>query len=310
MTDASLIDPRTKYPTPPFPDQPQAVPGVQSAMNPVPDCGEQSYVGSGKLNGRKAIITGGDSGIGRAVAIAYAREGADILISYLSEHQDAAATAELVRKAGRNCVLVAGDIQEHAQCQAIVQRAVDELGGVDILVNNAAFQMAHKDLQEFSAEELDRTFRTNVFATFFLTQAAVPHMPPGSSTINTVSINADKPNATLVAYAATKGALQNLTGGLAQLLAENGIRVNWIAPGECSHDGPRARIEPRPERARPTPCASRRARRSGRNAGISGGVLYLGRDRGGHRRDSVHLSSLASPHQRKTNCGPVSTVQQ
>jgi len=200
-------------------------------MNPVPDCGEQSYVGSGKLNGRKAIITGGDSGIGRAVAIAYAREGADILISYLSEHQDAEATAELVRKAGRNCVLVAGDIQEHAQCQAIVQRAVDELGGVDILVNNAAFQMAHKDLQEFSAEELDRTFRTNVFATFFLTQAAVPHMPPGSSTINTVSINADKPNATLVAYAATKGALQNLTGGLAQLLAEKGIRVNCVAPG-------------------------------------------------------------------------------
>jgi len=200
-------------------------------MDPVPDCGEHSYVGSGKLHGRKAIITGGDSGIGRAVAIAYAREGADILISYLNEHQDAEATAELVREAGRNCVLVAGDIQEHAQCKAIVQRAMDELGGVDILVNNAAFQMAHKDLQELSADELDRTFRTNVFATFFLTQSAVPHMPPGSSIINTVSINADKPNATLVAYAATKGALQNLTGGLAQLLAEKGIRVNCVAPG-------------------------------------------------------------------------------
>ena len=200
-------------------------------MDPVPDCGEQSYVGSGKLKGRKAIITGGDSGIGRAVAIAYAREGADILISYLNEHQDAEATAELVREAGRTCILVPGDIQEHAHCQAIVQRAVDELGGVDILVNNAAFQMSHKDLQEFSAEELDRTFRTNVFATFFLTQAAVPHMPPGSNIINTVSINADKPNATLVAYAATKGALQNLTGGLAQLLAEKGIRVNCVAPG-------------------------------------------------------------------------------
>lgn len=230
MTDA-LIDPRTKYPVPPFPQQEQAVPGEQPAMTPVPDCGEQSYVGSGKLKGRKAIITGGDSGIGRAVAIAYAREGADILVSYLNEHQDAEATAELVRQAGRKCVLVPGDIQEHAHCQAIVQRAVDELGGVDILVNNAAFQMAHKDLQEFSAEELDRTFRTNVFATFFLTQAAVPHMPPGSNIINTVSINADKPNATLVAYAATKGALQNLTGGLAQLLAEKGIRVNCVAPG-------------------------------------------------------------------------------
>lgn len=231
MTDASLVDPRKKYPAPPFPKQPQAVPGKQAAMNPVPDCGEKSYVGSGKLNGRKAIITGGDSGIGRAVAIAYAREGADILISYLNEHQDAEATAALVREAGRKCVLVPGDIQEHAQCQAIVQQAMTELGGVDILVNNAAFQMAHKELQELSADELDRTFRTNVFATFFLTQAAVPHMPPGSSIINTVSINADKPNATLVAYAATKGALQNLTGGLAQLLAEKGIRVNCVAPG-------------------------------------------------------------------------------
>jgi len=200
-------------------------------MNPTPDCGEESYVGSEKLQGRRAIITGGDSGIGRAVAIAYARESADILISYLNEHRDAEATAELVRQAGRKCVLVAGDIQDQAHCQAIVQRALDELGGVDILVNNAAFQMTHKDLEEFSADELDKTFRTNVFATFFLTQAAVPHMLPGSSIINTISINADKPNATLVAYAATKGALQNLTGGLAQLLAEKGIRVNCVAPG-------------------------------------------------------------------------------
>lgn len=231
MADAFLIDPRTKYPGPPFEKQKQAVPGEQPAMNPTPDCGEESYVGSEKLQGRRAIITGGDSGIGRAVAIAYAREGADILISYLNEHRDAEATAELVRQAGRKCVLVAGDIQDQAQCQAIVQRALDELGGVDIVVNNAAFQMTHKDLEEFSADELDKTFRTNVFATFFLTQAAVPHMPPGSSIINTISINADKPNATLVAYAATKGALQNLTGGLAQLLAEKGIRVNCVAPG-------------------------------------------------------------------------------
>jgi NAD(P)-dependent dehydrogenase (short-subunit alcohol dehydrogenase family) len=200
-------------------------------MDPVPDCGEHSYAGSGKLAGRRAIITGGDSGIGRAVAIAYAREGADVLISYLNEDRDAQSTAELVRQAGRKCVLIEGDIRAKAHCQAIVQRAVEELGGVDIVVSNAAFQMSHKDLQEFSEDELDRTFRTNVFATFFLTQAAVPHMPPGSSVIITASINADKPNATLVAYAATKGALQNLSGGFAQLLAEKGIRVNCVAPG-------------------------------------------------------------------------------
>lgn len=231
MAEGALIDPRTKYPIPPFPKQHQDAPGVQSKMEPVPDCGEQSYVGANKLSGRRAVITGGDSGIGRAVAIAYAREGADVLISYLDEHDDAEATAKLIRDAGQRCVLVAGDIQAQAQCQAVIQRAVDELGGVDILVNNAAFQMSHKDLQEFTAEELERTFRINVFATFFLTQAAVPHMPPGSSVINSASINADKPNATLVAYAATKGALQNLTGGFAQLLAEKGIRVNCVAPG-------------------------------------------------------------------------------
>jgi NAD(P)-dependent dehydrogenase (short-subunit alcohol dehydrogenase family) len=231
MAEKTLVDPRTKYPVPPLPKQHQDTPGVQSKMNPVPDCGEQSYVGANKLAGRKAVITGGDSGIGRAVAIAYAREGADVLISYLDEHEDAEATAKLVRDAGRRCVLVPGDIQAQAHCQAIIQRAVDELSGVDILVNNAAFQMSHKDLQDFSAEELERTFRTNVFATFFLTQAAVLHMPPGSSVINSASVNADKPNATLVAYAATKGALQNLTGGLAQLLADKGIRVNCVAPG-------------------------------------------------------------------------------
>jgi NAD(P)-dependent dehydrogenase (short-subunit alcohol dehydrogenase family) len=231
MPEKHLFDPRTKYPVPPFPKQHQGAPGVQSKMDPVPDCGEQSYVGSNRLIGRKAVITGGDSGIGRAVAIAYAREGADVLISYLDEQDDAETTAKLVRDAGRRCVLVPEDIQAQTHCQAIVQRAVDELGGVDILVNNAAFQMSHKDLQDFSAEELERTFRTNVFATFFLTQAAVPHMPPGSSVINSASINADKPNATLIAYAATKGALQNLTGGLAQLLADKGIRVNCVAPG-------------------------------------------------------------------------------
>lgn len=231
---ADLADPRSIYPAPPFARQHQKPPGRSRAMDPVPDCGEKSYVGSARLAGRRAIITGGDSGIGRAVAIAYAREGADVLIAYLSEQheeQDALSTAELVSNAGRKCVLVPGDIRSQAHCRHIVERAVQELGGVDILVNNAAFQMQHKDLQEFTAEELERTFHTNVLGTFYLTQAAVPHMPPGSVVINTASINADKPNATLVAYAATKGALQNLTGGLAQLLAEQGIRVNCVAPG-------------------------------------------------------------------------------
>jgi len=201
-------------------------------MDPKPDHGETSYQGSGQLQGRKALITGGDSGIGRAVALAYAREGADVLISYLDEEaQDAEVTLELVKAEGRKAVGVPGDIREESHCEGLVDQAIKELGGIDILVNNAAYQMSHQSLDEISAEEFDRTFKTNVYATFFLSKAAARHMPPGGSIINTVSINADKPNQTLVAYAATKGALQNLTGGMAQLLAEKGIRVNCVAPG-------------------------------------------------------------------------------
>lgn len=227
------LDPRTAGPRPPFNEQQKLTPpGHTADMNPQPDHGETSYTGSGLLKGRKALITGGDSGIGRAVALAYAREGADVMISYLdAESQDARASLELVRAEGRKGIGMAGDIREEAHCEALVQRALDELGGLDILVNNAAYQMAHTDLEEITAEEFDRTFRTNVYATFFLSKAAARSMPPGSAIINTVSINADKPNQTLVAYAATKGALQNLTGGMAQLLAEKGIRVNCVAPG-------------------------------------------------------------------------------
>ncbi|WP_295850088.1 glucose 1-dehydrogenase [uncultured Xylophilus sp.] len=227
------LDPRTAGPRPPFDDQQaQQPPGSDARMSPPADHGETSYVGAGRLQGRRAVITGGDSGIGRAVAIAFAREGADVLIAHLPEEDDdARATLALVTAEGRRGISVPGDIRDQAHCRAIVAQAVEQLGGIDILVNNAAYQMAHDALEDISAEEFDRTFRTNVYATFFLTQAAVPHMPPGSAVINTVSVNADKPNQSLVAYAATKGALQNLTGGLAQLLADKGIRVNCVAPG-------------------------------------------------------------------------------
>ncbi len=227
------IDPRTAGPRPPFDDQqPLTPPGAEADMQPRPDYGADSYHGAGRLQGRKAVITGGDSGIGRAVALAFAREGADVLIAYLPEEEnDARRTLQLVSAEGRRAVGVAGDIREEAHCNGIVERAVQELGGLDILVNNAAYQMTHERIEDISAAEFDRTFRTNVYAAFYLSKAASRHMPPGSAIINTVSVNADKPNQTLLAYAATKGALQNFTGGLAQLLADKGIRVNCVAPG-------------------------------------------------------------------------------
>jgi NAD(P)-dependent dehydrogenase (short-subunit alcohol dehydrogenase family) len=214
-----------------FPPQQQTVPGVQSQKNPVPDCGENSYRGSGRLAGKKAIITGGDSGIGRAVAIAYAREGADVLISYLNEDEDARDVARYVEDAGRSCVLVPGDLSDPAHCRAVVDRAVREFGGIDILVNNAAFQMMHKSLDEISDEEWDYTFRLNVGAYFHLAKAAVPHMKPGASIIGSSSVNSDTPNPTLAPYAATKAAIANFSASLAQLLGDKGIRVNSVAPG-------------------------------------------------------------------------------
>jgi NAD(P)-dependent dehydrogenase (short-subunit alcohol dehydrogenase family) len=220
-----------KRPKPPFPKQKQPMPGLTAKMKPVPDHGEESYQGAGRLKGKKAIITGGDSGIGRAVAIAYAREGADILVSYLEEHEDAEETKRHVEGAGRKAVLVAGDIQEAAHCGKIIDKAVAELGGIDILVNNAAHQASFKDIGDISDEEWELTFKVNIHAMFYLTKAAVPHMKPGSSIINTASINSDVPNPTLLAYATTKGAIQNFTAGLAQLLAEKGIRANAVAPG-------------------------------------------------------------------------------
>lgn len=214
-----------------FPPQQQKVPGVQSAMNPVPDCGEDTYRGSGRLAGKRAVITGGDSGIGRAVAIAYAREGADVLIAYLNEDEDAAEVAALVEAEGRTCVLVRGDLADPAHCRAVIDRAATELGGIDVLVSNAAFQMSHDSLDEVSDEEWDYTFRLNVGSYFYLLKAALPHMPPGSSVIGSSSVNSDMPSPTLAPYAATKAAIANFSASLAQLLGEKGIRVNSVAPG-------------------------------------------------------------------------------
>jgi NAD(P)-dependent dehydrogenase (short-subunit alcohol dehydrogenase family) len=213
------------------PAQQQDVPGVQSKMTPRPDCGEDSYRGAGRLEGKAAVITGGDSGIGRAVAIAYAREGADVLISYLDEHEDAKDTARLVEEAGRRAVLVPGDVSRPQHCRDIIARAVSELGRVDILVANAAYQMTRTSLEDIPDEEWDYTLATNISAMFHLCTAAVPHMGPGSSIIGSSSVNSDMPSPTLAPYAATKAAIANFCASLAQLLGEQGIRVNSVAPG-------------------------------------------------------------------------------
>ena len=219
------------FPKPPFDQQPQPVPGSSSAMRPQPDYGEDSYRGADRLNDKKVLLTGGDSGIGRAVALAYAREGADLVVSYLNEHEDAAETKRLVEEAGRQCLLVAGDLSKAERCRSLVQKTVEAFGRIDVVVNNAAHQMSFNSIEEISDEEWDLTLATNISAMFYITKAAVPHMKPGSSIINTASINADSPSPQLLAYTTTKGAIQNFTGGLAQLLAERGIRANTVAPG-------------------------------------------------------------------------------
>ncbi len=226
-----LKDPRAAGPRPPFPEQQQPMPGRTAALNPPADHGEESYRGFDRLHGCAALITGADSGIGRAVAIAFAREGADILISYLDEHDDAKETARWVERAGRKAVAMAGDVRDEKHCAALVERAMAEFGRLDVLVNNAAFQATHEKIEDLTAEELDRTFRTNIYAMFYFAQAAARRMKPGSSIINTSSINAKSPNAELLPYATTKGAIANFTSGAAQLLADRGIRVNSVAPG-------------------------------------------------------------------------------
>lgn len=226
------VDPRDKYPRPPFPKQQQDWPGLASRMTPRPDHGELSYVGSGRLAGRKALITGGDSGMGRAAAIAFAREGADVAFGYLpQEEPDAREVVQLIRAAGRKAVPLPGDIRDEAFCQKLVEDAVKGLGGLDILVNNAARQIATKKFEDITTEHFDWTFKTNVYANFWITKAALAHLPAGAAIINTSSINAWDPEPTIADYAATKAAILNFTRSLGKQLAERGIRVNAVAPG-------------------------------------------------------------------------------
>ncbi|GGC52636.1 NAD(P)-dependent oxidoreductase [Siccirubricoccus deserti] len=228
----SLEDPRTAYPRPPFKRQTQDWPGLASRMDPKPDHGETSYIGSGRLAGRKALLTGGDSGIGRAAAIAFAREGADVAINYLSaEEEDAREVVQLIRAAGRKAVPLPGDIRDEAFCQRLVADTVRELGGLDILVNNAARQTAQTSIADITTEQFDATFKTNTYAMFWITKAALPHLPPGAVIINTASVVAYDPPAMLLDYAATKAAIVAFTQALAKQLAEKGIRVNAVAPG-------------------------------------------------------------------------------
>ena len=220
-----------QHPKPPMPEQHQEPPGETEEMNPRPDHGESSYRGSGRLQDRVAVITGADSGIGRAVAIAFAREGAKVVIAYLAEDEDAHETARWVEEAGQPCLLVKGDITCQAHCQRIIDRTLDVFGKIDILVNNAAYQRTYEKLEDIPAEEWDTAFRTNIYSMFYLCQAAVPHMTSGAAIVNTSSINAKNPSPQLLPYATTKGAIANFTAGLAGMLADRGIRVNAVAPG-------------------------------------------------------------------------------
>lgn len=225
-------DPRFQYPKPPFPKQPQQAPGLAAEMTPKPDHGETSYKGSGRLDGRKALITGGDSGIGRAVAIAFAREGADIAINYLpSEEKDAKEVLDLIEKSGRKAVAIPGDIKSEDFCNSMVETALKSLGGLDILVNNAAKQATQHSILDITTEQFDQTLKTNLYALFWITKAVIPHLKPGSAIINTTSIQAYEPSAALVDYAITKAGIANFTKSLSKFLIEKGIRVNAIAPG-------------------------------------------------------------------------------
>jgi NAD(P)-dependent dehydrogenase (short-subunit alcohol dehydrogenase family) len=224
-------DPKTLAPQPPYPRQSQAYPGHESEMRPRPDFGETSYRGAQRLLNKKAIVTGGDSGIGRAVALAFAREGADVLISYLNEHDDARETARVIADSGRACITVPGDITQEQHCRALVERALTEFGQLDILVNNAAFQMTRDGIEAITTQEWDHTLKTNLYAMFWLCQAALPKMREGGAIINTSSIQAYQPSPTLLAYATTKGAIVTFTKALSQEAIKRGVRVNSVAPG-------------------------------------------------------------------------------
>ncbi len=234
MPDPRLVkqDPRNQYPKPPFEKQPQPAPGLGDKMTPKPDCGEESYVGSGKLEGRKALITGGDSGIGRAAAIAFAREGADVAIGFLpSEAEDARDVIALIEAAGRKGFAIPGDITSEVFCRSLIETAVNDLGGLDILVNNAAAQATEPDILDITTAQFDKTLKTNLYALFWITKAAIPHLSPGAAIINTTSIQAYQPSEGLVDYAMTKAGIVDFTKSLSKQLIEKGIRVNAVAPG-------------------------------------------------------------------------------
>lgn len=227
-----LNDPRSIFPAPPFDQQSKVdVPGLLSEMSPRPDHGEESYCGSGKLRGLSALITGGDSGIGRSVALCYAREGANVAINYLSETDDARETVKLIEAAGVKALRIEGDLCDQSFCESLIQKTVDEFGGIDILVNNAACQQTRDDIDEFSPAEFDRVMRTNVYATFWLSRAAMDHLPPGGSIINTTSIQGFDPGGYLLPYASSKSALLGMTKAMAKLAIQHGVRVNAVAPG-------------------------------------------------------------------------------
>lgn len=232
MSQAPTIqNPLERGPKPPFPEQTQRPTGSDKALNPRADYGEQTYKGSGKLLGRAAIITGADSGIGRAVALAYAREGADVLFAYLEQDADAEETTRITQDTGRKVIAMKGDIADEAFCKQVVDRAMREFGRIDILINNAAYQQTHDSITQMPSDEIERIFRTNVLALFWLCKAAIPHMRPGGVIINTASIEAYEPKPVLLHYATSKGAIVTFTKGLAQELTPKGIRVNAVAPG-------------------------------------------------------------------------------
>jgi NAD(P)-dependent dehydrogenase (short-subunit alcohol dehydrogenase family) len=234
MSDQRLKpqDPRKQYPQPPFKPQQQPKPGLEKEMNPQPDCGETSYSGTGKLKGRKALVTGADSGIGRAVAIAFAREGADVAIAYLpSEEPDARQVLHLIHEAGGKAIALPGDIADESFARSLPESAAKQLGGLDILVNNAGTMSSHTDFVEITTQEFDRTFKTNVYGLFWITQAAIPLLKPGASIVNTTSVQAYHPSRGIVDYAMTKAAIANFTKGMASQLMEKGIRINAVAPG-------------------------------------------------------------------------------
>ncbi len=230
-SEQKIRDPKEQGPKPPFDEPKQSPPGHSGEMRNKPDYGEQSYKGFGRLVGRKALITGADSGIGRAVALAYAREGADVVISYLNETEDARETARLVQQAGRKAITAPGSITDAGHCKRLVERSFDELGGLDLLVNNAAYQMTHDSIEEFTDEEWDHTFRTNIYAMFYLCRASLPRMKKGGTIINTASVQAYQPSPTLLAYSTTKGAIVTFTKSLSALAVKQGVRANAVAPG-------------------------------------------------------------------------------